>query len=151
MKSVTLHSLKYWFFFHRIKRVSLLISSVLFSLENSSKMGELFPTTTSRKSLPSTWSFDWEEECKSSSRPSPEKLLPSRSKPLTLLKMSKRKSRYVLRLDRKTNLIYCQHKIITFQILHNWLSRNFPFPPGYLTHLFEHSHLLEEGKFHSDQ
>merc|ERR1712070_1014213 len=50
---------------------------------SSSKTAEPSRTTTSRRNLPSTWSSDLEEVCRSSSRPSPERPSPLRlSRPI---------------------------------------------------------------------
>merc|ERR1712022_28715 len=54
----------------KTRKVSLQISKDLSSLESNLKMVELFPTTTSKRSPPFTWSSDLEVECKSLSRPS---------------------------------------------------------------------------------
>merc|ERR1711988_268457 len=54
----------------KTRKVSLQISKDLSSLVSNSRMEEPFPTTTSKRSLPSISSSDSEVECKSSSRPS---------------------------------------------------------------------------------
>merc|ERR1712100_555047 len=66
----------------KTRKVSLQISKDLSSLESNSRMEEPFPTTTSRRSPPSTWSSDLEEVCKSSSRPLLERPSPSMSSQL---------------------------------------------------------------------
>merc|ERR1712100_563902 len=69
----------------KTRKVSLQISKDSSSLENNSRTAEPFPTTTSRRSPPSTWSSDLEEVCKSSSRPSlvrPSLLMSSQPTPL---------------------------------------------------------------------
>jgi len=71
---------------HPINRDSSLQASNL-------KMAELYPTTTSKKSLPSIWFSDLEEECKSLSRPSLVKLLPSMLNHPTPLITSRLKSK----------------------------------------------------------
>merc|ERR1711998_346955 len=53
----------------KTRKVSLQISKDLSSPESNLRMVELFPTTTSKRSPPFTWSSDLEVECKSSSRP----------------------------------------------------------------------------------
>merc|ERR1712195_466244 len=52
----------------KTRKVSLQISKDSSSLESNLRMEELFPITTSRKNLPSTWSSDLEVVCKSSSK-----------------------------------------------------------------------------------
>merc|ERR1712080_633060 len=52
------------------------ISSVSSSLANSSRMAAPSLTTTSRKRAPFTWSSDFVEVCRSSSKLSPEKPSP---------------------------------------------------------------------------
>ena len=69
------------------------ISRDLSLLESNLKMEELFQTTIFKKSPLFTWSSDLEEVCKSSSRPSLEKLSPSMLKHLIPTKMLKRKFR----------------------------------------------------------
>merc|ERR1711934_1229967 len=63
----------------KIRKVSLQISKDLSSLESNSRTAEPFPTTTSKRSLPSISSSDLEVECKSSSRPSLVRPSPSMS------------------------------------------------------------------------
>merc|ERR1711935_554571 len=53
----------------KTRKESHQISKDSSSLESNSKTAELSLTTTSRRNLPSIWSSDLEEECKSSSRP----------------------------------------------------------------------------------
>merc|ERR1712070_528111 len=77
----------------RIRKVSHQISKDLSSLESNLKMEELFQTTTSKKSQPSTWSSDLEVVCKSSSRPSPVRPSPSMSIQLTPLRTSRSRSK----------------------------------------------------------
>merc|ERR1712205_77819 len=73
----------------KTRKVSHQISKDLSSLESNLRMEELFPTTTSKRNLPSTWSSDLEVVCKSSSRPSLVKPSPSMLSQLTPLKMSR--------------------------------------------------------------
>merc|ERR1712110_620588 len=54
----------------KIRKVSHQTSKDLSSLVSNSRMEELSPIITSKKSQLSTWSLDLEEVCKSSSRPS---------------------------------------------------------------------------------
>merc|ERR1719265_2634338 len=61
--------------------------------ESNSRMEELFQTTTSKKNLPSTWSSDSEEVCKSSSRPSLVRPSPSMLSQLTLSKTLRPRSK----------------------------------------------------------
>merc|ERR1712086_293485 len=77
----------------KIRKVSLQISKDLSSLVSNSRMEELFPTTTSKKSQPSTWSSDLEVVCKSSSRPLPVRPSPSTLSQLTPLRTSKPRSK----------------------------------------------------------
>merc|ERR1712070_1356840 len=84
----------------KIRKVSLQISKDLSSLESNLKMEEPFPITTSKKNLPSIWSSDLEVVCKSSSRPSPVRPLPSMSSQLTPLR--------TLRLRSKTRKVFHQ-------------------------------------------
>merc|ERR1712139_476710 len=77
----------------KIRKVSHQTSKDLSSLESNSRMEELFQTTTSKKSQPSTWSSDLEVVCKSSSRPSPVRPSPSMLSQLTPLKTSRLKSK----------------------------------------------------------
>merc|ERR1711906_54713 len=77
----------------KIRKVSLQTSKDLSSLESNSRMEELFPTTTSKKSQPSTWSSDLEVVCKSSSRPLPVRPSPSTLSQLTPLRTSKPRSK----------------------------------------------------------
>merc|ERR1711998_229425 len=56
-------------------------------------MVELFPTTTSKRSPPFTWSSDLEVECKSSSRPSLVRPSLSMLSQLTLLRTSRLRSK----------------------------------------------------------
>merc|ERR1712166_1113650 len=77
----------------RIKKEFPQISRDSSSLENNSKMAELSRTTTSRKSPLSISSSDSEEECRSSSRPSPVRPSPSRLNRLTPLRLSRPRSR----------------------------------------------------------
>merc|ERR1711990_1293982 len=77
----------------KTRKVSLQISKDLSSLESNLRMEEPFPTTTSRRSPPSTWSSDLEEVCKSSSRPSLVRPSPSMLSQLTPLKTSRLRSK----------------------------------------------------------
>jgi len=77
----------------KTRRVSPQISSVLSSLESSSKMVALFLTITSKKSQLFTWSSDFAVVCKSSLRPSPVRPSLSMLSHLTLLKTSRLRSR----------------------------------------------------------
>jgi hypothetical protein len=54
----------------KIRKVSHPINKDSFSLESNWKTEEPFQTTTSKRNQPFTWYSDWEEVCKSSSRPS---------------------------------------------------------------------------------
>merc|ERR1711967_194768 len=77
----------------KIRKVSHQTSKDLSSLESNSRMEELFQTTTSKRSQPSTWSSDLEVVCKSSSRPSPVRPSPSMLNQLILLRMSRLRSK----------------------------------------------------------
>merc|ERR1712205_141838 len=77
----------------KIRKVSHQTSKDLSSLESNLRMEELFQTTTSKKSQPSTWSSDLEVVCKSSSRPSPVRPSPSMLSQLTPLRTSKLRSK----------------------------------------------------------
>ena len=77
----------------KTRRVSPQISSVLSSLESSSKMVALFLTITSKKSQLFTWSSDFAVVCKSSLRPSPVRPSLSMLSPLTQLITWRPKSR----------------------------------------------------------
>merc|ERR1711935_1192134 len=77
----------------KIRKVSHQTSKDLSSLESNLRMEELFPTTTSKKSQPSTWSSDLEVVCKSLSRPSPVRPSPSMLSQLTPLRTSKPRSK----------------------------------------------------------
>merc|ERR1739841_319872 len=77
----------------KTRKVSLQISKDSSSLESNSRMEELFQTTTSKKSQPSTWSSDLEVVCKSSSRPSLVKPSPSMLSQLTPLRTSRLRSK----------------------------------------------------------
>jgi len=77
----------------KTKKVSHQINKDSSSLVSNLKMAELFLTTTSKRSQPSTWFSDLEEVCKSSSRPwlvKPSLLMLSQ---LTPSKTSKLRSR----------------------------------------------------------
>merc|ERR1711934_282944 len=68
----------------KTRKVFLQISKDSSSLESSSRMAELFPTTTSRRSQPSISCSDSEVVCRSSSRPSlvrPSPLMSSQQTP----------------------------------------------------------------------
>merc|ERR1711881_290361 len=77
----------------KTKKESLQISKDLSSLENSLKMAEPSPTTTSKKSQLFISYSDLEEVCKSSSRLSLVRPSPSMSSQQTLLRTSKLKSK----------------------------------------------------------
>merc|ERR1711943_67035 len=77
----------------KIRKVSHQTSKDLSSLESNSRMEELFQTTTSKKSQPSTWSSDLEVVCKSSSRPSPVRPSPSMLSQLTPSRTSRPRSK----------------------------------------------------------
>merc|ERR1712070_537833 len=78
----------------------LQISKDSSSLESNLRMAELSLTTTSKRSPLSTWSSDLEVVCKSSSRPSLVRPLPSMLSQLTLLRTS--------RLRSKTRKVFLQ-------------------------------------------
>merc|ERR1712160_121219 len=69
------------------------ISNALSSLVSSSRMAVLSPTTTSRRSPPSTWSSVSAVVCKFSSRPSPARPSPLMLSPPTPLRTSRPRSR----------------------------------------------------------
>merc|ERR1711998_214578 len=71
----------------KTKKVSHQISKDLFSPVSNSKMEELFPITTSKRSPLSILYLDLEEVCKSSSRPLLVKPLPLMSSQLIALRM----------------------------------------------------------------
>merc|ERR1712070_1253970 len=71
----------------------LQISKDSSSLESNLRMAELSLTTTSKRSPLSTWSSDLEVVCKSSSRPSLVRPLPSMLSQLTLLRTSRPRSK----------------------------------------------------------
>jgi len=77
----------------KIRKESLPINKDSSSLENNLKTEELFPTTTSRKNQPSTWSSDSEVECKSSWKHSQERPSPSTLNHQTPLKTSRPRSK----------------------------------------------------------
>merc|ERR1712039_704442 len=77
----------------KTRKVSLQISKDLSSLESNSRMEEPFPTTTSKRSLPSISSSDSEVECKSSSRPSLVRPSPLMSSQLTPSRTSRPRSK----------------------------------------------------------
>merc|ERR1712227_274299 len=77
----------------KIRRVSHQTSKDSSSLESNSRMEELSPTTTSRRSPPSISSSDSEVVCKSSSRPSLVRPSPSMSSQPTLLRTSRPRSK----------------------------------------------------------
>merc|ERR1719181_508596 len=77
----------------KIRKVSHQISKDSSSLESNLRMEELFPTTTSKKSLPSTWYSDLEVECKSSLRPSLVRPSLSMLSQLILLRTSRLRSK----------------------------------------------------------
>ena len=75
----------------KTRRASPQISNASSSPASNSKTAEPFPTTTSRRSLLFTWSSDFVEACKSSSRPSPARPSPSMLSPVTPLRTSRPK------------------------------------------------------------
>merc|ERR1711998_725902 len=77
----------------KTRKVSLQISKDLSSLESNSRMEEPFPTTTSKRSLPSISSSDSEVVCKSSSRPSLVRPSPLMLSQLTPSRMSRLRSK----------------------------------------------------------
>merc|ERR1711975_112496 len=77
----------------KTKKVSHQINKDLSLLESNSRTEELFLTTTSKRNQLSTWSSDLEEVCKSSLRPSLVKPSPLMLSQLTLLRMSRPKSK----------------------------------------------------------
>merc|ERR1712100_161504 len=77
----------------RTKKVFLQISRDSSSQESNSRMAELSPTTTSRRSPPSISSSDSEVVCRSSSRLSLVRPSPSMSSQQILLRMSKPRSK----------------------------------------------------------
>merc|ERR1711998_729108 len=77
----------------KTRKVSLQISKDLSSPESNLRMVELFPTTTSKRSPPFTWSSDLEVECKSSSRPSLVRPSLSMLSQLTPLRTSRPRSK----------------------------------------------------------
>ena len=79
----------------RTRRVFPQISNVWSSLVSSSRMAELFLTTTSRKSQLFTWFFASVVVCKSSSRHSPARPSPLRSRLLTPSRTWRLRFRYV--------------------------------------------------------
>ncbi len=80
--------------FRRIRRAFPLTSRGWSSLASSWKMAGPSPTITSRRSRPSTWSWGWGEECRSSWKPSLARLLPLRWRPPTPSRTSRPRSRY---------------------------------------------------------
>merc|ERR1712147_98425 len=77
----------------KIRRVSHPTSRDSSSLESNLRMEELFQTTTSKRSPPFILFSDSEEVCKSSSRPSLERLSPLMSSQQTPLRMSRPRSK----------------------------------------------------------
>jgi len=86
----------------KTKKVSHRTNKDSFLLENNWKMEELFLITTSKKNPPCTWFWDWEEECKFSSKLWLEKPLLWTLKPLIPLKTLKQKSK-TKKVSHRTN------------------------------------------------
>merc|ERR1711977_321921 len=87
----------------KIRKESHQINKDLSLLENNSKMAELYLIITSKKNPPYISSLDLEEECKSSSKPSPEK--PSLSMlnlpiPLTMSKPKSKTKKVFLQINK---------------------------------------------------
>merc|ERR1711939_637424 len=96
----------------KTRKVFHQISKDLSSLVSSSKMEELFQTTTSRRNQPSTWFSDLEVVCKSSSRLSLVEPSPSMLSQQTPLKTSRPRS--------KTRKVFHQISKDLSSLVSNW-------------------------------